>query len=109
MRPASTTKTLTLLLSCEALAANVVDFDDVYTVPSWVATNVGGSQMNLYTGEQITFGDLMKGMMTVSGNDAAYALGDMITGDNNPWGGGYSTTLPAFQAHDERSAPLSSA
>ena len=98
LRPASTTKTLTLLLSCEALAANVVDMDDVYTVPGWVATNVGGSQMNLYTGEQITFGDLMKGMMTVSGNDAAYALGDMITGGNHPWGGGYSTTMPAFQA-----------
>ncbi len=98
LRPASTTKTLTLLLACEALAANVVDFDDVYTVPSWVATNVGGSQMNLYTGEQITFGDLMKGMMTVSGNDAAYALGDMITGGNHPWGGAYETTLPAFQA-----------
>ncbi len=98
LRPASTTKTLTLLLSCEALAAGIVDVDDVYTVPSWVATNVGGSQMNLYTGEQITFGDLMKGMMTVSGNDAAYALADMIMGDNNPWGGDYSSTLPGFQA-----------
>ncbi len=98
LRPASTTKTLTLLLSCEALAANVVDVNDVYTVPSWVATNVGGSQMNLYTGEQITFGDLMKGMMTVSGNDAAYALADMIMGDNNPWGGDYASTLPGFQA-----------
>ncbi|HOX27017.1 MAG TPA: FlgD immunoglobulin-like domain containing protein [Candidatus Krumholzibacteria bacterium] len=98
LRPASTTKTLTLLLSCEALAANVVDLDDVYTVPDWVATKVGGSQMNLYTGEEITFGDLMKGMMTVSGNDAAYALADLIMGDGNPWGGDYASTLPGFQA-----------
>ena len=97
VRPASTTKTMTLLLACEAIENNEVDPDYLYTVPSWVAGNVNGSQMGLVTDEKITLEYLMKGMMPPSGNDASYAIADILEGDNNPWGGSYENTLLAFQ------------
>lgn len=106
VRPASTTKTMTCLLACEALDAGSAHIGDVYTVPSWVAQNVGGSQMDLVTGERITLGNLLKGMMTVSGNDAAYAIADLLHGGNNPWGGNYVSTLVPFQ--DEMNAKAAS-
>lgn len=98
LRPASTTKTMTLLLACEAVENGSADPDHLYTVPSWVANNVGGSQMGLVAGEKITLENLMKGLMPPSGNDAAVAISDILEGDDNPWGGTLEATLPAFQA-----------
>lgn len=98
MRPASTTKTMTLLLACEAVQSDEVEPDYLYTVPSWVAQDVYGSQMGLVTGEKITLENLMKGLMPPSGNDASFAIADILEGDGNPWGGSIEGTLPAFQA-----------
>lgn len=97
MRPASTTKTMTLLLACEAIQNNTADPDYLYTVPAWVADNVVGSQMGLVTNERITLENLMKGLMPPSGNDASYAIADILEGDNHPWGGSHETTVPTFQ------------
>lgn len=98
LRPASTTKTMTLLLACEAVQNGSADPDHLYTVPSWVANNVGGSQMGLVAGEKITLENLMKGLMPPSGNDASAAIADILEGDNNPWGGSFEATLPGFQS-----------
>lgn len=107
MRPASTTKTLTLLLACEAVQGNEVDPDYLYTVPSWVASEVYGSQMGLVANEKITLENLMKGLMPPSGNDASFAIADILEGDGNPWGGSIEGTLPAFQARmNARAAEL---
>ncbi len=97
LRPASTTKTMTLLLACEAVTGGSADPNYVYTVPSWVANNIGGSQMGLLAGEKITLVNLMKGLMPPSGNDASFAIADILEGDNNPWGGSYEGTLLSFQ------------
>ena len=95
VNPASTTKALTLLLACEAIEVGFVDEFYEYTV-DWTRTpNIGGSLVPLYWHEQMEFHNLMKTMMTRSGNDAGYALGDIMTGETAVWSG-YTTTLTEF-------------
>nr|MEE4269060.1 FlgD immunoglobulin-like domain containing protein [Candidatus Krumholzibacteria bacterium] len=95
VRPASTTKTVTLLLACEAIWDGAVDPNQFYTVPGWVADQVGGSQTPLVEGEQLSFVGLMQTMMTVSGNDSAMLIGSILSGDGGPWEG-WSGTSPLF-------------
>ena len=97
VRPASTTKTLTLLLACEAIWDGDVDPQQFFTVPGWVADQVGGSQTPLVEGEKLSFVGLMQTMMTVSGNDSAMLIGSILSGDGGPWEG-WTDTSPAFAA-----------
>jgi hypothetical protein len=97
VRPASTTKALTLLLACEAIWDGEVDPQQFYTVPGWVADQVGGSQTPLVVGERLSFLGLMQTMMTVSGNDSAMLIGALLSGDGGPWEG-FEGTSPAFAA-----------
>jgi len=96
-RPASTTKTVTLLLACEAIWNGDVDPQQFYTVPGWVADQVGGSQTPLVEGERLSFVGLMQTMMAVSGNDSAMLIGSILSGDGGPWEG-FAGTSPAFAA-----------
>lgn len=95
VRPASTTKTVTLALACDAIFDGDVDPNHFYTVPDWVADSVGGSQTPLEGGEQLSFVGLMQTMMTVSGNDSAMLIGAILSGDGGPWEG-WEDTSPAF-------------
>lgn len=81
---ASTTKIMTVLLACEESARGGPDLHDVYTVPGWVADQVPGSQVPLYEDETITLEDLMYTCLMRSGNDAAYAIADMVHGSTGP-------------------------
>lgn len=103
VRPASTTKTLTLLLACEAIWDGTVDPNDFYTIPGWVADQVGGSQTPLVEGEKLSFVGLMQTMMTVSGNDSAMLIGTILSGDGGPWEG-WTDTDPTFAAMMETKA-----
>ena len=95
VNPASTTKALTTLLACEAIQVNFMQEDYEYTV-DWTRTpNINGSLVPLYFGEKMEVHNLMKTFMTVSGNDAGYALGDIMTGETAVWSD-YVGTLPAF-------------
>lgn len=95
VNPASTTKAMTLLLACEAVQTNFIEWDYPYVVDWSRPPNIGGSLVPLYPAETMEFHNLMKTMMTVSGNDAGYALGDAMTGEVAVWDK-YETTLPAF-------------
>ncbi len=95
VRPASTTKSLTLLLACEGIFEDGVDPDKFWTVPDWVADSVGGSQTPLVEDEKLKFVGLMQTMMTVSGNDSAMLIGSILSGDWGPWEG-WSGTSPLF-------------
>jgi len=103
VRPASTTKALTLLLACEAIANGEIDRDLEGTVPGWIAGQVGGSQTPLIKDEIISFDGLMKTMMTVSGNDSAMLIGAILSGEGNSWQG-WSGTSPSFGAAMETRA-----
>ena len=77
--PASMTKIMTMLLVMEAIEKDIIKWDDMVTVSS-NASSMGGSQILLETGEQMSVYDLFKGLAVASGNDAAVALAEKIAG-----------------------------
>ena len=79
LEPASVTKVMTLLLVMEALDAGRIQKEDLVTV-SARAASMGGSQVYLKEGEQMTVDDMLKAVAVVSGNDAAVALAEHIAG-----------------------------
>ena len=77
--PASMTKIMTMLLVMEAIEKGVIKWEDMITV-SENASSMGGSQILLETGEQMSVYDMFKGLSVASGNDAAVALAEKIAG-----------------------------
>ena len=79
LEPASVTKVMTLLLTMEAIDSGTISYDDVVTVSAYAA-GMGGSQVFLAEGEQITVEELVKAVCVASGNDAAAALAEQVAG-----------------------------
>ena len=79
LEPASVTKIMTLLLVMEAIDGGQLSTGDTVTVSAHAAS-MGGSQVYLKEGEQMTVDDLLKAVAVVSGNDAAVALAEHIAG-----------------------------
>lgn len=71
---ASTTKILTAIVAYENADMN----DEV--IISERAASVGGSTINLRKGNKVILGDLMKGLLICSGNDAAIAIAERVSG-----------------------------
>ena len=76
---ASITKVMTLLLTFEALEAGRVRLDDAVPV-SEHAYHMGGSQIWLEPGEQMTLNEMLKAICISSANDAAVAVAEYIGG-----------------------------
>ncbi len=79
LAPASMTKIMSMLLIMENIDKGVIKWDDKVTV-SENASSMGGSQILLETGEQMTVYDLFKGIAVASGNDAVVALSEYVAG-----------------------------
>ena len=79
MEPASVTKVMTLLLTMEAIEKGSIGYDDVITVSAYAAS-MGGSNVYLAEGEQITVEELLKAVCVASGNDASVALAEHVSG-----------------------------
>ena len=77
--PASVTKIMTLLLVMEAIDSGKIKLDDMVVV-SDNAASMGGSQVYLEAGEQMTVEDMIKSVVISSANDAAVALAEHIAG-----------------------------
>lgn len=77
---ASLSKMMTFLLAIEAIENNKVKAEDIITIDKSIAS-VRGSSYHLKEGEKIPLIELMKGLMIVSGNDAAVAIAKHIGGD----------------------------
>lgn len=77
--PASVTKVMTLLLVMEAIEAGKISLEDTVTA-SEHACSMGGSQIYLEVGEQMTVEELIKSVVIASANDAALALAEHIAG-----------------------------
>lgn len=77
--PASMTKVMTLLLIMEALDTGKINKDEIIRV-SERAASMGGSQIFLEAGEEMSVNDLLKGVAIASGNDASVALAERISG-----------------------------
>lgn len=79
LHPASMTKMMSMLLIIEAIENGVISWDEMVTV-SENAASMGGSQILLEVGEQMSVHDLFKGIAVASGNDAVVAMAEKIGG-----------------------------
>lgn len=77
--PASVTKIMTLLLVMEAIDAGQIQMGDMVSVSEYAAS-MGGSQVYLESGEQMSVEDLLKSTVVSSANDAAVALAELVAG-----------------------------
>lgn len=82
MKPASVTKVMSLLLVGEALAAGRLTLSEMVTC-SEHAASMGGSQIYLEPGEQMSVEDMIKAVVLGSANDAVVALGEHIAGSED--------------------------
>ena len=76
---ASITKVMTLLLTFEALQAGKIALWDIVPV-SEHAYHMGGSQIWLEPGEQLTLQEMLKAICISSANDAAVAVAEFVAG-----------------------------
>lgn len=79
LAPASMTKMMGLLLIMEQIEKGNLKWDEKVTA-SANASSMGGSQIFLETGEQMTVEELVKGISIASGNDAMVAMAERIAG-----------------------------
>lgn len=73
LEPASMTKMMSLVLIMEAIEKNVIKLDQTITV-SENASSMGGSQILLETGEEMSVDDLLKGITIASGNELVVSI-----------------------------------
>ena len=66
--PASVTKVMTLLLAAEAVDSGALGLDDTVTASAHAAS-MGGSQVWLEQGEQMSVSEMIKCIAVVSAND----------------------------------------
>lgn len=76
---ASVTKIMSTLLVAEAIDSGKIAETDMVTVSAYAAS-MGGSQVYLEPGEQMSVDELLKCLIVVSANDAAVALAEHIYG-----------------------------
>lgn len=82
LEPASVTKIMTLLLVLEAVDRGDLTMDEMVTV-SAQAAGMGGSQVYLKEGEQLSVSEMIKCVTVVSGNDCAVALAEHLAGSES--------------------------
>jgi len=77
--PASVTKIMTLLLFMEEVESGSISLEDRLTVSEYAAS-MGGSQVYLEPGENMTAEELLKCVIIASANDAAVTLAENTAG-----------------------------
>ena len=79
LQPASVTKIMTLLLVMEALDRGEVTLDTMITGSEY-ACSMGGTQIWLEPGEQLTLDEMLKAIAVGSANDCAVAVAEHLAG-----------------------------
>ena len=79
LQPASITKIMTLLLAMEALDRGEVQLTDPVTGSAY-ASSMGGTQIWLKEGEQLSFDEMLKAIAVGSANDCAVAVAEHLAG-----------------------------
>ena len=82
MKPASMAKIMTTYLAFERIANGSLTLDDTFIV-SEKAWKKGGSRTFLDPGSTVTLSDLLHGVIVQSGNDAAIALAEGLSGSED--------------------------
>lgn len=79
LSPASVTKVMTMLLVVEAVESGALALDEMVTASARAAA-MGGSQIWLEEGEQMSVDEMLKCVAVVSANDCCVALAEHIAG-----------------------------
>jgi len=79
LSPASVTKIMTILLIVEEIENGTLSLDDVVTT-SQTAASMGGSQIFLEEGEQMSVHEMLKSIVVASANDACVAMAEHLSG-----------------------------
>lgn len=79
LSPASVTKIMTLLIVMEAIEEGKISLSDMVSASAH-ACSMGGSQIYLEEGEQMSVEELIKSVLIASANDAAVALAEYVAG-----------------------------
>ncbi|WLR53252.1 D-alanyl-D-alanine carboxypeptidase family protein [Bacillus tianshenii] len=77
--PASMTKIMTMILIMEAIDQGKLKMDEKVRT-SALASSMGGSQIFLEEGEEMTVQEMLKGIAIASGNDASVAMAERVEG-----------------------------
>lgn len=77
--PASITKIMTMLLTMEAIDDGRLKMTDMVRTSDHAAS-MGGSQIFLEPGEEMSVEEMLKGIAMASGNDASVAIAEKIAG-----------------------------
>ncbi len=77
--PASVTKIMTMLLAIEAVDRGDVKLEDMVTGSAYAAS-MGGTQIWLKEGEQLSLNDMLKAIAVASANDCAVAVAEFLAG-----------------------------
>ncbi|MDR6998618.1 D-alanyl-D-alanine carboxypeptidase family protein [Neobacillus niacini] len=77
--PASMTKIMTMLLIMEAIDQGKLSWNEKIRTSEYAAS-MGGSQIFLEPGEEMTTKEMLKGIAIGSGNDASVAMAERIAG-----------------------------
>lgn len=96
---ASVTKIMTLLLVMEALDSGKIGLKDQVSV-SEHAASMGGSQIWLKPGENMTVDDMLKACVIASANDASVVLGEYVAGSEEEFVSQMNQKAKALQMND---------
>lgn len=80
--PASVTKIMTVLVVMDAIAEGKMTLNDTVSVSEYAAS-MGGSQVFLEPGEEMSVHEMLKCVVVSSANDAAVALAEKVAGSED--------------------------
>lgn len=80
MQPASITKLMTAYVVYKTLQMRLLELTDVVTISSTARNMTKGSRMFLERGSRVSIDQLLHGLVIQSGNDAAIALAEAVSG-----------------------------
>lgn len=99
LAPASVTKIMTMLLAAEAVDNGSVSLGDTVTA-SAAAAAMGGSQVYLEEGEQMSVEEMLKCVAVVSANDCAVALSEFLCGSEKAFTARMNQRAAELGMHD---------
>ena len=80
--PASMTKIMTSIIAFDLIESGDLTLDEKFLISekAWRLSTSGYSSMFVMVGDEVSVGDLLKGIIVASGNDACIALAEGIAG-----------------------------
>jgi len=97
--PASLTKMMTSYIAAEQIESGNISIDDDVLI-SKKAWRKGGSKMYIREGTRVNMGDLIKGIIIQSGNDASIAVSEHIAGSEDAFADLMNQTAISLDMND---------